>query len=49
MGCEGAADEPDGCGACAVGAECFNPCFDDIRVVGESEVVVRAHTDAFVA
>ena len=49
VGGEGAADEADGRGAGAVGSECFDPGFDDIGMVGESEVVVGAHADALVA
>ncbi len=37
---EGAADEADGCGACAVFFQRFNPGIDDGRVVGQAEVVV---------
>lgn len=46
---EGAADEADGCGPGSVGFEGFNPGIDDIRMVSESEVVVGAHADAFMA
>jgi len=46
---EGAADETDGSRARAVFLECFDPGFDDIGMIGEPEVVVRAHADAFMA
>ena len=49
VGGESAADEADGCGAGSVGFQCFDPGVDDIGVVGEAEVVVGAHADAFVA
>ncbi len=49
VGGEGATDEADGGGACAVFFECFDACFDDGGVVGEAEVVVGAHADAFVS
>ena len=47
VGGECATDEADGCGARAVFLECFDPGFDDRGVIGEPEVVVRAHADAF--
>lgn len=46
---ECAADEADRGGARAVLFQCFDACFDDGGVVGEPEVVVGAHADAFVA
>lgn len=48
VGSEGATDEADGCGSGSVSLECFNPGVDDLGMVGESEVVVGAHTDSFV-
>lgn len=48
VGGEGAADEADGCGSGTVLLEGFDPGVDNLRVVGESEVVVGAHADAVV-